>query len=717
MTLVGTLQDDFNDNSVSSAKWPSSFGTFSETGGRARVACDTGFSAYASAAAYTLQESHALCRIFPPALGGATVEAYAQLLVRTTTMGTDAGVTVERVSGRIFFASRVGFTDAGEVSLPYDPLQHAYVRIREEGGSLTWATSPDKFIWTVRRTAASPSWVSNADLQVLLLSHRNSGVNDFAEFDDFNTDSGYRLAVDWGGDGFFTGSGEDSTGDVLDGGRWTFGYGRDQTRQLSPGSIGRSGFTVCNADRIYSPENTSSPLHDFLQPGRRVTMEASVLGEVYPLFRGRLDDFSVTPDRANRTAEFTALDDLYTLQNRTLSTAVYAGQRTGTLIGTILDEVGWPADQRNIDAGGTFVPWWWIEGQDALSAIQDLVASEGPPAIAYIAPDGVFTFKDRHHRLIDPASTTSQAAFAARRVACDVPAVTGFSYTDPFVYEHGWRDVVNTFDETIPVYTPDPAVSVVWLSEDPFTLATLVTTRIQISANGAFINAITPTAGPPGSGADIIFTGGGVIGGIVLSRTSGQSAVLTMTAVGGNKTVLSVRLRAFALPQSRSARVQDQDPGAVFDGIVKTYPVQITWSTVNDLEAVGEAVIGRYSTRKPIVRVRTVSRDDPHLLQVLTRTISDRVTIRNGELGLDGDFFIERVDHTISRVGDDSQPFHALVMGCEKSFDEFVANPFTFDKAGAGFNDGFFGAVGLDNPASVWIWGTQSRFSVNEFGT
>jgi hypothetical protein len=60
---------------------------------------------------------------------------------------------------------------------------------------------------------------------------------------------------------------------------------------------------------------------------------------------------------------------------------------------------------------------------------------------------------------------------------------------------------------------------------------------------------------------------------------------------------------------------------------------------------------------------------------------------------------------------------HALVAGCEKSFDTFVVNPFTFDKAGAGFDDGAFGAVGLDNPASVWIWDTQSRFSVNDFGT
>jgi len=720
VALLGSLQDNFDDNTVNTAIWAGNFGTVSETGGRARVQVSTGTSGFNTAALHTLANTHARVQVFPPAPGGGAVEAYGRLLITTTTMGTDALIQVNAVANTVRMMSRVGFADAGDLSIPYDPFHHAWLGIRETAGTLYWETSSDGVTWTVRRSVVSPTWVNDLTLRAQLVGHRDSGVTDFVEYDNFNVlgcpgGAQYTAAVDWSGDGVFTGTGEDITADVLDGGRWTFGYGRDQTRQLSPGSIGRAAFTLCNADRVYSPENTASPLNDFLQPGRRVQMDADFQGTDYPLFRGRLDDFTVVPDRSNRTADFTVLDDLYTLQNRNLSTAVFAGQRTGTLINQILDEVDWPIGQRDLDVGGTFVPWWWIEGQDALSAIQDLVASEGPPAIAYIAPNGVFTFKDRHHRLIDPASVTSQAAFAARRVACDTAAVTGFSYTDPFVYEHGWRDVVNTFDVTIPVYTPDPGPSVVVSLTDPFTIAGGDTVMIQLVSSGAFINAITPTTGPPGSGADIIFTGAGALN-RGLSRTSGQSTILTLTAVGP-KTILSVQLRATAVPQSGSARATEQDPGAVFDGIVKSYPVQITWSTFNDLEAVGDVVIGRYSTRKPIVKMRVVVCDDAHLTQILSRTISDRVTIRNGELGLDGDFFVERVDHTISRIGTETLPQHALVAGCEKSFDEFVVNPFTFDKAGAGFNDGYFGAVGLDNPAMVWIWDTQSQFSVNEFGT
>ena len=724
MALISSLQDNFDDNVVNTAIWAANFGTVSETGGRARVQCSTGTSAYNTGASHTLAGGYARVQVFPPAAAGGAVEAYGRLLLTSTTPGTDALIQVNSVTNVIRMMSRVGFADAGDLSIPYDPILHAWIGLREAAGTLFWETSQDGVTWNVRRSVASPAWTSNANLAVQLVGHRDSGVTNFVEYDNFNVagcieSAVYTVGVDWSGAGVFTGTGENVTPDVLDGGRWTFGYGRDQTRQLSPGSIGRAGFILCNADRVYSPENTSSPLVDDLQPGRRVRMAADFDGVEYPLFQGRLDDFTVVPDRSNRTADFTALDGLYTLQNRSVSTGVFAGQRTGMLIAAILDAVAWPVDQRSLDVGASFVPWWWAEGKDALSAVQELVASEGPPAIAYIAPDGTFTFRDRHHRLLRPASVTSQGTFAARRVACDVPAVTGFSYTDPFVYEHGWRDVINTFDVTIPVYAPDSAASVVWSSEDPFTVATGDTVHVQIVASEAFINAITPTAGAPGSGADIIFTpsGGPGIVGIALSRTSGQSTTLTMTALGGDKTVLSVQLRAFALPSARSARAMEQDPGAIIDGIVKTYQVSITWSTLNDLEAVGDVVIGRYSTRRPIVRMRVVSCDADHLRQVLSRTISDRVTIRNGELGLDGDFFVERVDHTISRIGSDVTPVHALVAGCEKSFDTFVVNPFTFDKAGAGFDDGAFGAVGLDNPASVWIWDTQSRFSVNDFGT
>ncbi|GHA28663.1 hypothetical protein GCM10010372_30570 [Streptomyces tauricus] len=205
------LTDSFNDNTVDAVKWPDSYepGGYSETGGRARVACNTGYNAYASDAAYRLRESSVHVRMWPPAAGGAATEAWAQLLVQTVTLGTDAIFEVSAVTGNLIMAVRTGYFDPGQAAIPYDATAHAWLRIRETGGQLLWDTSPDGVTWTNRRTATNPAWVGDTTLQVQLISHRDGGVNDFAEFDSFNTGAGQELAL--------TGAGEADTAQALTG--------------------------------------------------------------------------------------------------------------------------------------------------------------------------------------------------------------------------------------------------------------------------------------------------------------------------------------------------------------------------------------------------------------------------------------------------------------------------------------------------------------------
>ncbi|MEU3945459.1 hypothetical protein [Streptomyces sp. NPDC029526] len=191
-TPIGALTDDFDDGVVDPAKWPNSYlgGGFEEVGGRARVACNTDYNALASAPAYRLQESSAHVRMWPPAAGGATDEAWAQLLIQTTTLGTDLVFEVSAVAGTLIMASRVAYFDPDQVAIPYDAEAHAWLRVRETGGQLHWDTSPDGITWTTQRTIASPAWVADVDLQVQLIAHRDGGVDDFAEFDSFNIPAG-----------------------------------------------------------------------------------------------------------------------------------------------------------------------------------------------------------------------------------------------------------------------------------------------------------------------------------------------------------------------------------------------------------------------------------------------------------------------------------------------------------------------------------------------
>jgi hypothetical protein len=432
MPLTEALQDDFTATSVDTVKWPNNFnsgagGAPSQPAGRARIPCSTGFAGYSSDTIYTLADSSVFARLYPPELAGATAEAWVQLQVTSTTSGTDAIFEINTATGLIRMASRTGFSDPTQITLPYDAGLHAWLRIREDSGTLYWDTSPDNVTWTNRRTTTSPAWVSDTDLAMQVVTHRDAGTTDYAEFDDFNIapDDGYLITVDWNNDGTSTGTGENVTSDILQRGPVTFQYGRDASRALSPPRVGAIAFTLCNADRLYSPENPDSPISSDVAPAARIDVTEIINSTVYPLMTGRVDTFRVNTRRGNRSVEITGFDGLALLRGKKVTTGVYAAQRTGTLIGVILDAVGWTA-ARDLDVGATHVPWWWANSQDAFDLLTGLLRSEGPPSIAYVAPDGTFTYRDRHHRLLRPASLTSQATFASEPTDLECCDITGF---------------------------------------------------------------------------------------------------------------------------------------------------------------------------------------------------------------------------------------------------------------------------------------------------
>jgi hypothetical protein len=182
----GMLQDSFADNVRDPVLWSGSYGDVAEVAGRARVPCTTDYSGYASASIYSLAGAQVACRVYAPAAGGAVAEALAEVLVLTSTGGTDAGFSLNAATGQLRLVSRVGYADPGEVALTYSPTEHAWVRLLEGDGSLSWDTSPDGRLWTTQRTTASPAWTADPNLGVVLAGHRDSGTGDYSEFDNFN---------------------------------------------------------------------------------------------------------------------------------------------------------------------------------------------------------------------------------------------------------------------------------------------------------------------------------------------------------------------------------------------------------------------------------------------------------------------------------------------------------------------------------------------------
>lgn len=520
----------------------------------------------------------------------------------------------------------------------------------------------------------------------------------------------YAFKIDWNADGDFNDPNEDITNDEID--TISITYGRDQERQLSPGAVGSASCRLTNASRTYSPEYAASPLSGNLDPARDAKFEVVWASTTFPLFRGKIDDYDISSDFEDRSVSFSFLDGLALLQGVKLSTGVYQSLRTGDVINVILNEAGWTG-ARDIDLGSTVVKFWWAEGTDALSAVQDIVKSEGPPAVAYVAPDGTFVFRDRHHRLQNTASVTSQATFAAESFDCNAPSVTGFNIAKPFKYSHGWRDIVNTVTFEVSDRAVSADVQAVWSSDDSIVLSIGQSVTIDVSGSDPFINAITPV-----SGTDYTFTGAGTVT-VGLNRTSGASAQVTFTAIGGGVVITNMQLRAQPIPVTNTVKITRSDTASISAHGERSYPDSAPWANANDAEAIANTILLHYANRRPSVQLRVVTSDPAHFLQVVGRTISDRIHIKNDEMGIDDDFFIERVTHTIQRINQVGKPpVHSVIFGCEKVL-SLSSNPFTFDVRGRGFDEGVFDPITADNASTVFIFDhpTQGKFDTGLFGT
>ncbi|MET9517042.1 LamG-like jellyroll fold domain-containing protein [Streptomyces sp. NPDC002994] len=178
------LGDDFDDNRVNTTLWPNVYSGSSETGGRARVPLNPGVVAgYQTARAWTLAGSQLTAKLARVPAANGSSSASASMWINSTTSGTRLGFSYSPVTGLLRCMSETAFFDGASTSLTYSAIDHAWLRVRESGGTLYWETSGDGFGWTVRRTLATPAWVG-AEIQLLDFSAtRTGGTTDYVEWD------------------------------------------------------------------------------------------------------------------------------------------------------------------------------------------------------------------------------------------------------------------------------------------------------------------------------------------------------------------------------------------------------------------------------------------------------------------------------------------------------------------------------------------------------
>jgi hypothetical protein len=188
MPSLSALVDNFNDG-VIGPDWGNSYGGVTETGGRARVPCTTGFAGLQTAYSWTMAGASLFVKVASVPAASTATEAYCGVLVNGDASGTRIGFTIKAVGNLLRMQNDTGYFDATAVEITYDPVNHAFLRLREDGTNVYWDTSPDGSTWTNQRTLASPAWIATAlDVCALDLSaHRDAGTADYAEYDLFNT--------------------------------------------------------------------------------------------------------------------------------------------------------------------------------------------------------------------------------------------------------------------------------------------------------------------------------------------------------------------------------------------------------------------------------------------------------------------------------------------------------------------------------------------------
>jgi hypothetical protein len=181
---IEMLSDDFDDNRVDTTLWPTVYGGASEVGGRARIRLDPGVSSgFRAVRQWTLTGSQVTARLISAPAAGGSSTATASMWVHSTTNGTRIGWSYNPVTGVISCQNQTGSSDGSPVNLTYSAYDHMWLRVRETAGTVYWESSNDGATWTVRRSLATPAWVTSETVDFEFTGTRTGGTGDYIEWE------------------------------------------------------------------------------------------------------------------------------------------------------------------------------------------------------------------------------------------------------------------------------------------------------------------------------------------------------------------------------------------------------------------------------------------------------------------------------------------------------------------------------------------------------
>lgn len=307
--------------------------------------------------------------------------------------------------------------------------------------------------------------------------------------------------VDWENNGNFTGTYDDVSAD----GRYPLSTSRGRAGVTDDFRTGQGSFRLRNPEGDYTPFNASSPIYPNVVPGRPVQVQATYNAVTYPVFKGRCSP-SGGRWASDGEIEFAMLDGFEDLRLGLTRTALQETKRTDELITVVLDDIGWPAGDRDLDTGVQTLATFTNHNRLPLNALL-LIAKQELGGSLFMSREGKVVFRNRNYRSLRPVYAT----------------------------------LAGTFESLVPEMRQEDLVDEVRASYGRFVVATAVTAVYTMSGSGRRLDAGSTAARNTFEGA---FNGAGAKNAITPVATTDYTANSAADGSGTDKTA-QVAVAAF----------------------------------------------------------------------------------------------------------------------------------------------------------------------------
>lgn len=169
---------------------------------------------------------------------------------------------------------------------------------------------------------------------------------------------------------------------------------RGRQTELDRTEAGTGSIVLQNWDRRFEPENPSSPYSPNVVPMRRIRVRGTWDNATHDIFNGFVESWTPRYQEGgfNEIVEVPVVDAFKALALAKIS-ASYPQEASGVRVGKVLDDAGWPAAERSVDAGQAIIPASTLDKAPALQHLQDVAIAE--LGLLFATRSGILRFMER----------------------------------------------------------------------------------------------------------------------------------------------------------------------------------------------------------------------------------------------------------------------------------------------------------------------------------